>query len=48
MRKWCQILPYFVVVWAAKRWGERFYFKERSGEYVAPYPGHLISTKDRP
>lgn len=40
MRKWCQILPYFVVVWLAKRHGERFASVDFMADVVSPYTGH--------
>jgi hypothetical protein len=45
MRKWCKILPYFVVIWMAKKWGERFYIEGIEKTCVAPYPDVIVSLK---
>lgn len=50
MRTWCQILPFFIVVWIARRYEERWTIWLGQGEHpreaVSPYKGVYFYTTD--
>lgn len=44
LKSWTKILPYFIVTWYIKQYGEKFIAKNQ-GIYVTPYPDCLIILK---
>lgn len=50
MRTWCKILPFFILVWIARRYGEKFtiYLSKDTNlrEVVVPYNGVYIYTNE--
>ena len=51
MRAWCQILPFFIVVWLARRYEERWTIwlgskGEHPREVVMPYKGVYFYTAE--
>lgn len=37
MREWAKVLPFFIVVFIAKKYGERFYDERTKTRFVYPY-----------
>ena len=37
LRNWTKILPFFVVEWIAKKYGEQFYDERVKSNFVYPY-----------
>jgi len=46
MLSWAKLLPFFVVVFVAKRYGERFYDERTKKHFVYPYKNVRIYFGD--
>lgn len=46
MRSWAKLMPFFVVVFVAERYGERFYDERTKKYFVYPYKNVRIYLGD--
>ena len=46
MQTWTKILPFFVVEWAAKKYGEKFWDERVKSEFVYPFVNVRLYLKE--
>lgn len=47
MRKWTKILPFFIVEYIAKKYGEKFYDERVKSQFVYPFKNVRLYFREK-